>query len=483
MIPPLEKQLTPRQMEIFALVARGLSNREISELLGISANTVKNHMVAILSSLGVTNRTEAAFAFKELVEAPQTDADDAVRTAVLAEQLGRPSLALVPFTNLTGNPDHDLTLRGIAEDLSIYLSRWRWFPIVSQTSMQSFTDTARSRNELHERLNVRFAVTGSLRVDNTQLRIAVHVHDLEHHTEIWADGFHGSLDATLEQQELLARRIVLALSNGIIDGMARQGASLVSPSNAWEQTVRGLWCLQSRQREQWQEASQLFASALAIDAKSSMAWYGTAYARQMGVYEQWTKDRDAAIAALGTDVAQALAMDPYGAHAHHAAGLHAIATGNGPAAIDHLQRALNYNPSLAPAASLLGQCFGMIGQTDACIEHMEEALQLDPHSPRTWTYRSVIGTAHYSAGRAPEATIWLTQALRAFPAHAGSLLSLAAAYVEMGELQQARSTIATLKEQRPDFSFAEHMKEYVGMSRPDMVERQLEALAKIGYRP
>ena len=98
--------LTPRQLEIFGLMAKGLSNREICELLGISNNTVKIHVAAILRNLDVANRTEAVFAYKEMLE--QTGASHDGRRLEVSDRIGRPAIAVLPFTNLATTEDDEL---------------------------------------------------------------------------------------------------------------------------------------------------------------------------------------------------------------------------------------------------------------------------------------------------------------------------------------------------------------------------------------
>ncbi len=484
MTPPLEQELTSRQMEIFALLAKGMSNREISELLEISNNTVKIHVAAILKAMGVSNRTEAAFAFKELITQPDQTGH---AEAMLAEKVGRPPLVVVPFANLSGDTHYDLVSRGLVEDLTIYLAKWRWFPVISQLSADNFQSNQLNLNELQDQLGALYAVSGSLRVLGEKMRITVHLHDCRAGLEIWSGSFEGNLERVLSAQEDIAARVVSSLASGLIDAqgiMHQATAQAPTPHvDAWARTCRGLWLLSMRKQAQWREANENFSAAIALDPNFSMAWYGRARAAQLGLYEQWTDDAVAEQDNFAHSVTRGLEIDPMSAHAHHMAGMFNISQGTSGEAMAHLDKAITYNPSYAPSFSLLGQCWGMAGEADTCIAYTEEALKLNSHGSQAWIYRSVIGTALYTADRPNEAIKWLKESLQTFPDHPGSWLSLASAHVELGDLDAGHAALASLHKHRPNFSFPEHMKMYQSASKPELVEKQLRALAELNYRP
>jgi TolB-like protein len=476
---PLDAALTPRQYEILALISKGLSNREVCGLLGISGNTVKVHVASILRVLGVANRTEAASAYQRLLSG-EDELGARLRTA---DRLGRPMIAVLPFTNLADAGDDDHLAAGLVDDLITRLAGWRWFPVIASVSSSRYDgrdlDVARLREELH----AGYFITGSVRRSGDQVRVNAHLTDAQSGENLWSGAFDARTENVLETQDTIARRIVACLAPELMEVEGRTQEQAPAPEfEAWRLTMQGMWHLSRRTREDIEAAIALLEQAVARSPDFALGWYGLAWAHHHALIEQWTPDPLASLEALNRSAREAKRCDPQGAPTQALLGLVEIVAGNTSRAIAHLERATTLNPSSPQALSLLGQCYGLDGRPDECIATLEEALKLNPYGPTVWVYHGVIAMAHFAASRLDDAVQWALRALDDRPESITAQLTLCAAQVERGDVEAGRRVIDELRALRPDYTLADFVALVVRAARPEYVERLTRALERAGLR-
>lgn len=410
----MQQQLTPRQMEIFHLVAKGLSNREICELLGISANTVKIHVTSILRALDVSNRTEAVFAYKDMLDQDHTTTQ--AGQLRLADRLGRPAIAVLPFTDLQADSSGDYLLEGLGEELMIRLSAWQWFPVIAYASARRFDPADTDPQSISTELNARYLIYGSVRRKERHVRVTVRLVDTHVSQDIWSRSFNTTSDDLFALQDDIARQIVVTMAPELIHAeAANQKLRHNTSGNVWEMVSLGMWQLGQRTRESVEQANESFARAIEMDPDFSLAWHGKVYVLEVQVFEQWLDDAKAGIAELAAAAAECHRLAPTAAHGLTDRGLAAMLMGNAPFARDLLHRAVDLNPSSTRAFSLLAQVCGIEGDPDQCILHLEELLRLDPHSRSSARYRTIIGMCHGLAGRLEDCVSWSREALARDP--------------------------------------------------------------------
>ncbi|MEE4360484.1 MAG: tetratricopeptide repeat protein [Pseudomonadales bacterium] len=474
---PADAALTPRQYEILALISKGLSNREVCELLAISSNTVKVHVASILRALGVANRTEAASAYQRLL----TREDDVGARLRTADRVGRPMIAVLPFTNLANAADDDHLAGGLVDDLITRLSGWRWFPVIASVSSSRYDGRELDLARLREELQAGYFITGSVRRSGDQVRVNAHLTEARQGENVWSGAFDARTDNVLETQDEIARRIVACLSPELMEVEGRaQDAAPAPEFEAWRLTMQGMWHLSRRTREDIESAIALMTQAVERSPDFALGWYGLSWAHHHGLIEQWTGDPMASLAALNRGAQECRRCDPNGAPTQALLGLVEIIAGNTSRAISHLERATALNPSSTQALSLLGQCYGLDGRPDECIATLEEALKLNPYGPTVWVYHGVIAMAHFAASRLDEAVSWSRRALDGRPEAITAQLTLCAAQVEQGDLDAGRRVIEQLKALRPDYALADFVALIARAARPEYVERLTRALEKAG---
>lgn len=465
--------LTPRQLEILELVAKGLSNLDICELLCISRNTVKVHVAAVLRTLNVANRTEAASAYQALLHAQ----DAAAVKARVIRDVGRPAIAVLPFVNLSEAEDGDHLAAGLVDDLITRLSGWRWFPVIASTSTSRYAvepDLAIVRRELR----ASYAITGSVRLLDRRIRVSAQLLETERGQGLWAGSFDARLEDLFATQDEIARRIVASLAPELmeLEGQ-RVPAAADRDFGVWRLTMQGMWHLARRSRDDVARARELFDCAIAADRTFSFAWFGLTWVHHHNLIEQWTDEPEAEREGLERAAAECLRLDAVGAHGQTVAGLVQMLRGSREGAVNHLERAVRLNPSSIQALSLLGQCYGLSGRPDECIAMLEEALELNPFSPTLWSYQGVIALAHFAVGRWDDAIAWSNKALNGRPEMVTAHLTLCASLVERGDVAAASRVLAQLGERRPGFAVADFIALIAPAARPEYIERLRAALA------
>lgn len=200
-------ELTPRQLEILTLVAKGLTNNDVSKALGISHNTVKVHLTAVTATLGVANRTEAASLYQQC----QTQQGYSPSLDVV-HRIGRPALAVLQLRQLTESgtidPAAEHLADGLTQDLITRLASWRWFPIIAYASSKQIDGGEVDIALAGRNLGAKYIVTGSLRRDQHKARLNVNLWETDASILIWADAIEFELQLTLAMQDKIAKQIV-----------------------------------------------------------------------------------------------------------------------------------------------------------------------------------------------------------------------------------------------------------------------------------
>jgi TolB-like protein/DNA-binding CsgD family transcriptional regulator len=215
---PSDLELTKRQLKVLALLMQGKSNKMICRALDLAESTVKYHVTAILKALKVSNRTEAALAARALVGTfPAAPASLAERTehahSRLALQLpDKPSLAVLPFVNLSGDPDQDYFADGVVEDIIIALGRLNWLFVIGSGSAFFYRGRVVTTKQIGLELGVRYVLRGSVRKTGRRVRIVVELSDASTGGQIWGDHFDGELDDIFALQDQVAARVSVLIA-------------------------------------------------------------------------------------------------------------------------------------------------------------------------------------------------------------------------------------------------------------------------------
>jgi TolB-like protein len=357
----------------------------------------------------------------------------------------KPSIAVLPFTNMSGDPEQEYFADGMVEEIITALSRIRWLFVIARNSSFTYKGQAVDVKQVGRELGVRYVLEGSVRKGGNRVRITGQLIDAVTGTHLWADRFDGSLEDVFELQDQVASSVA-----GIIEPAlqaaetARSAGRPTDDLTAYDLHLRAAAMVRSSKR-QIPEALRLLEQAIARDPR-----YGPALAWAAGCcYRLLFDDRSedpAADRLKGTDFARRaleVAGDDPGILAHAAFALAYFGEDIG-AMMTLVDRALVLNPNFAGGWHISGTLRLWAGQPDIAIEHVEASLRLSPRA-RVGSSLLLIGAAHFFGRRFDEALPKLLLAIQEDPSDPTSYRDLAACYAHMGRLDDAREIVARLR--------------------------------------
>jgi adenylate cyclase len=375
---------------------------------------------------------------------------------VVAESLAAPvtpaarrlSIVVLPFTNLSGDPDQDFFADGITDEVTTDLSRIDDGFVIARHTAFTYKGKPVDVRELGRELGVRYVLEGSVLRAGTQVQLDAKLIDATTGGSLWAERLEGTRDDLLALPNELTGRVAATLRLELIEAEGRRlEHEHRSDSEALDDAMRG-WALLYRpySRENREGARRLFERAIATDPNMVGALIGLAYVLQ-GRSDWPAKDRDRADGLLR----HALDLDPNRASAHFVLGLVRRSKGRFQEAVDALQTAITLDRNYADAYFQLGVTLLHLGRPEEAIPLAERAMRLNPHDPNIGDDFCLIGAAHLLSGRLDEAIEMLERARFSSPRLWYVHLYLAAAYGLAQRQEEARQELAEHLRLRPEF--------------------------------
>src|SRR5271169_4849592 len=369
----------------------------------------------------------------------------------------RPSIAVLPFQNISADPEQEYFADGMDDEIITALSRFRWLFVIARNSTFTYKGHSVDVKQVGRELGVRYVLEGSVRKAGNRVRITAQLIDAETGAHLWADRFDGSLEDVFELQDKVASSVTGVIEPALQAAeTARSTARPTTDLTAYDLYLRAYAMLLSSAR-QIPEALRLMEQAIARDPRygPALAWAAVCCFRLLldGRSEEREADRQ-----KGTDFARRaleVAGDDPGILANAALALAYFGEDIG-AMMALVDRALGLNPNFARGWHISGMLRNWAGQPDLAIEHVEAALRLSPRA-RIGMSLLVIGLAHFLSRRFDEAVPKLLLAIQEDPSHLMPDCVLAACYAHMGRLEDAREVVERLRAITPvvipDLSF------------------------------
>ena len=358
----------------------------------------------------------------------------------------KPSIAVLPFANLSGDPEQEYFVDGMVEEVTTALSRVRWLFVIARNSTFTYKGRAVDVKQVGRELGVRYVLEGSVRKAGQRVRITGQLIDAVMGTHLWADRFDGSLEEVFELQDRVAISVAGVIEPALQAAeMRRSAARPTTDLTAYDLYLRALATIFPVTRERIFEALGLLEQALAIDRHygPALSWAASCHLRL--VYDGWAEHPEIS-RRTATDLAQqalqAAQNDP-GILANAALVLAYLGEDIG-AMIELADRALSFNPSFARGWYLSGLLRLYAGNRDLAIDHVETSLRLSPRE-RMGQPLLVIGMAYFFKHQFDEAASKLLLAIQDQPGYPHSYRVLAACYAHMGRLDEARAVVARLR--------------------------------------
>ena len=463
----------------------------------VSESTITSHINAVRKAVGDRGedqrlvRTIARKGFRFVGEVEQIEEARQSVGAAIAERAAerepaplpsdKPSITVLPFQNLSGDPEQDYFADGVVEDIIAALSRIRWLFVIGRNSSFTFKGRALDVQNIGRELGARYVLEGSVRKSGNRVRITGQLIDAATGAHIWAERFEGMLDDIFELQDQIAESVVGAIAPQLERAEIERAKRKPTDSlDAYDYYLRGTAKLHSGTREAIDAALPLFYRAIELDPEFASAYGMAAWCHLWRKVNRWMVDRPREIAEglrlvrlaveLGRDDAVALTR------AGHALGHF---TGDLDGGIALIDRAVLLNPNLAPAWFLGGFLRALNGETASALEHFRHAARLSPLDPEMFRMQVGMALAHFFTGDFDSAVAWAEKAAGNLPSLLVAAAVMAASHALAGRTDEARQAMERLHALDPSMSIAA-LKDWLPIHRPEDLARFAEGLRLAG---
>jgi len=366
----------------------------------------------------------------------------------------KPSLAVLPFQNLSGDPEQEYFVDGVVEEIITAISRLPWLFVIARNSSFAYKGKSPDRRQVGRELGVRYVLEGSVRKAGNRVRITGQLIDTSTAAHIWADRFDGALDDIFELQDQVAGNVVGALEPKLRQSEIERAIHKPTESlSAYDLYLRALAQFRKFTADGWREAVDLLRRALALDpsyasAAGLLAWCRVLqYANRMISGEEAAEGARFAQQAIeaGNEDPDALRMGGWGIF---------VLGGKHPLGLSAIERALALNANSALAWTFSGWARASLNLAAPAIEALQRALRLSPVDPQRFMIYGGFALAHLVGGRHEEAVEWADRALHENPRMTGVLYFKAAACGYLGRLDEGSGCVKRLHELVPTSTVA-----------------------------
>jgi adenylate cyclase len=388
----------------------------------------------------------------------------------------RLSIVVLPFANLSNDPQQEYFADGITEDLTTDVARIQGSVVIARNTAFTYKGKPVDFRQIGRELHVRYVLTGSVQRSGQQVRINAQLVDTETGAQQWTDRFDRSAADLFALQNEITARIARALQSQLAIAEARRPTD---HPDALDYLLRGRAVLtRPISKENSDEAVTLFETALALDPKSADAAAWLAATLAFRVTDELSDFPDEDLHRAERLVAQALAGSPNSALAHYVKGQVLFAQSRCGEAIPEYERAISLDRSRAPAYARLGWCKFLTGSVDQAIPYFEEAIHLSPHEPAIAPWHGRMGVIYLLQSHTDEAIGWLEKANSENARLAFVHAYLAAGYALKGDAERARMELAEAQGLSNLYSSLARVEKYTWYDNP-----VIRALAEATYFP
>jgi TolB-like protein/class 3 adenylate cyclase/Tfp pilus assembly protein PilF len=419
--------------------------------------------------LGIDARASAAPSINPVVAAIQALAPP-----------DKPSIAVLPFQNMSGDPEQEYFADGMVEEITTALSRFKALFVIARNSSFTYKGKAVDLKQVGRELGVRYVLEGSVRKAVNRIRITAQLIDTSTGAHLWADRFDGAIEDIFELQDQVATSVVGAIAPTL--ERAEIGRAVLKPTDsldAYDHYMRGIASGYQWTNESTSEALCHYYKAIELDPKFALAHAlaTTSYATRK--LSGWVTDAAREIAEtkrlaeraaqLGQDDAQVLSWS--------GAAL-TFVVGEIDAGVALIERALRLNPNLMDAWLSSGLSRLVSGDWNLAVEHFAHAIRLSPFDPLSFLMQQGIATGHFYTGRYDEAAAWSAKSIGENPNYSSAWRVTAASNAFLGRQEQAQKAMVRLRQLEPALRIAT-IKQLFPLRPSDLASME-EGLRKAG---
>jgi TolB-like protein/tetratricopeptide (TPR) repeat protein len=395
--------------------------------------------------------------------------------------LDRPSIAVLPFANVGGNPDEEYFADGISEDLVTGLARIRWLLVIARNSSFTYKHRAVEAEQVSRELGVRYVLEGSVRRAGSRLRITAQLVDGATGGHHWAEHYDRELGDMFAVQDEITRSVAAAIEPRLL---AAEGVRALARApqhlDAWDLVARAQTRFWRLTRSDCEAAVEPLQQAVRSHPDYAPAHGRLGFCLAFAAHMGWASAAQA-MQASRDHASRAVALDDCDPWGHIALAYWAMMERRTAESLAAFGQAVKLNPSSAAAHSHLSRGFAFAGRDREAIQHGEEAIRLSPLDPEMALFLGAIAVAHYTARRYDEAMRRTAEALRLRPGFQGAQRLHCASLAQAGRLEEARTFLATVRREQPGLSL-DWVRANVPYQTTELIDRFAEGLRKAGLR-
>jgi len=357
----------------------------------------------------------------------------------------KPSIAVLPFTNLSGALDQEYFADGITDDIITALAKTRWLFVTSRSSSFAFKSKAIETEEVARRLKVRYVLSGSVRRSGLHVRVSAQLTEAETGGSIWAERYDREVGDVLTLQDQIAEEVAGAIEPELLRKEGQRGAECSQGLNAWDLVRQGMWECHKIQPESHRRARELFLKAIEVEPGSADGSIWLARVEAGLAAYGWGDDPGGSLQRGMEAGLRAVRLDEKNPYSHYAVAVTHVFGGECDTAIAAAQRALSLSPSFALGHLILGAGCLHQGRPQDAIEPLEHGLRLSPFDPQNFTWLFLLSVAYVFSGNPEAGLATARRALSVRPHWVPALKLVVLCSTLLGDMPQARSAAAQVR--------------------------------------
>ena len=392
----------------------------------------------------------------------------------------KPSIAVLPFDNMSGDPEQEYFSDGISEDIITALSKLHWLLVIARSSTFTYKGSAVDVKRVSQELGVRYVLEGSVRKAANTVRITAQLVDGTTGSHVWAERYDRELDDIFALQDEITESIVGRIDSEVrVSESERARRKPPASLDVWELYQRGLWHVYKVTKEDNEEARNLFHQAVERDPEFARAHAGIALIFMLDVFIGLGDDPAESVRQGIAAGERAIALDDKDGYGHYVLGRILAMAGQGDRSVAEMEKSVALNPSFALGYYGLGLALNWYGRAAEGIPMVDKAMRLSPQDPILWAMQVTRAACCNNVGRYDEAGEWARKAVNARPDNFWPNLTLAHALVGQDLLDEARAAIEDARRVKTDISLSARRR-LMPHYHPEYLERHIDALRKAG---
>jgi TolB-like protein len=438
--------------------------QEIAEPGGIAISRrvhedVRDRLEAVFEDAGEQSLKNMARPVQVWRWSPAGPSPDRPRDALGADALplpDRPSIAVLPFDNMSGDPEQAYFADGITEDIITALSRSPWLFIIARNTTFAYKGESVPVTRVAQDLGVRYVLEGSVRRAGDRIRVTAQLIDGTTGGHVWSERYDGQLADVFDLQDEITRNVVASIQTQVHLTASEPVKRSTRPDlTVWELTMRAWQLLYDFSPESFATAKAHLERALALDPDSAEANLVLALIQYHRAIMGYVDDYRATLTTAQELARRATRLDDRNEYAHWALGITSWGLAKHEDSIAALERALELNPNCSLAYGSLGTALSLVGRVEESIANQEIAIRSNPRDPSIFFRFTGIALAHYLAGRYDDAVTWAGKAVHRMPKWYLGHFLLAASHQRADRPEEAKAAVERCLAVLPDASVSQ----------------------------